>query len=85
MERTPGYEHTALRGITIKNMIVTVFCTASIVVSVMSTYFSLRDDIKDSKADQATQNKIFELRLKIVEAQIIIIQNQVEAIKDNKK
>lgn len=81
----PGFEHTALRGITIKNMLVTIFCTASIVISVMSTYFSLKSDIKDGQDTQQTKNEVIELRLKIAEAQIVIIQQEIAAIQATKK
>jgi len=42
---TPLKNHQ-LKGITIKNVIVTIVSTASIVASVITTYFGLKTDIQ---------------------------------------
>ena len=78
-------EHTELKGITIKNMIVTVISTASIVVSVMSTYFGLKADIQEIKSSQETEAKINNIRIKMLEGQVTVLQAEITAIKDNKK
>lgn len=70
----PGFEHTALRGITIKNMIVTIFCTATIVASVMTTYFQLRG-----------VQEIQELRLKMLEDHQKVIDHRIDELQQNKK
>jgi hypothetical protein len=81
----PGFEHTALRGITIKNMIVTIVCTATIVISVMATYQGLRSDMNSQNLNQNNQNKIFELRIKIIEDEVSIINNRIDELKTDKK
>ena len=78
-------EHTELKGITIKNMIVTVISTASIVVSVMTAYFGLKADIQQIKAAQETEAKINNIRIKMLEGQVTLLQAEITAIKDNKK
>lgn len=80
-----GFENQTLRGITLKNMIVTVVCTASIVASVVTTYFQLSDQIKEQRFISDTQYKIFELRLKIAETQIQSIKEQMDSQHYDKK
>ena len=78
-------EHQQLKGITIKNIIVTVVSTASIVASVMTTYFELKGDIKDVKVVQDAQNRVNEIRLKVLEGQVALLQKEVEYIKLNRR
>jgi hypothetical protein len=77
-------EHKELRGITIKNLAVTIMSTASIVASVMTTYFQLKNDIHDVKIAQETQNRVYDIRLKILETQVSVLQHQVDKIKVRK-
>ena len=74
-------EHKELKGITIRNLLVTIASTASIVASVMTTYFQLKDDIHDIKTEQTTQNKIYDIRLKTLELQVSTLQIQVNQFK----
>ncbi len=53
-----------LKGITIKNLVVTIISTASIVVSVMTSYFQLKGDIHDIKTVQESQSRINEIPFK---------------------
>jgi cell division protein FtsL len=78
-------EHRELKGITLKNIIVTIVSTASIVISVMTTYFQLKDDIHDVKTAQDSQNRVNELRLKLLETQVAVLQHEIDEIKTNKK
>jgi hypothetical protein len=74
-------EHRELKGITIKNLLVTIFSTASIVASVMTSYLQLKNDIHDIKLSQETQNRVYEIRLKVLETQVSVLQHQVDDIK----
>jgi len=74
-------EHRQLKGITIKNIFVTIFGTASIVTSVMTTYFELKNDIRDVRSAQEAQNKVNEIRLNVLESEVAILQRQVEGLK----
>lgn len=74
-------EHQELKGITLKNLIVTVLSTASIVASVMTTYFGLKNDIRDIRASQETEAKINNIRIKVLEDQVTLLQKQVDVIK----
>jgi hypothetical protein len=74
-------EHKELKGITVRNFIVTIVSTASIVASVMTTYFGLRSDVHDIKTQQEAQTRVFEIRLKIVESQVSVLQQQVNQIR----
>ena len=74
-------EHRQLKGITIKNIIVTILSTASIVASVMTTYFELKGDISEVKIQQEAQTRINEIRLKILEGQVTVLEREMEEIK----
>ncbi len=74
-------EHKELKGITLKNLVVTIISTASIVISVMTTYFELKDAIHDVNIKQDAQTRINEIRLKVLEGQVAILQQEVEHIK----
>lgn len=77
-----GIEHQQLKGLTIKNLVVTIVSTASIVASVMTTYFQLKGDIGDIKNQQETQNRVNDIRLKTLEGRVEILEMQVRNIKD---
>lgn len=83
-DTTPGFEHRQLRGITIKNMMVTIVCTASIVISIMTAYFGLRTDMKDIQDNQNTYNKITDLRLKAVEDRQNMLDLEITELKNKK-
>lgn len=78
-------EHQELKGITVKNIIVTVVSTASIVASVMTTYFNLKNDMTDLRSKQETTDRVNEIRLKVLENEVNILQQQVQEIKNNKQ
>lgn len=78
-------EHRQLKGITVKNLIVTIVSTASIVISVMTTYFGLKADISEVRSSQETQNRVNEIRLKVLEGQVAILQTEVEQLKKQSK
>jgi hypothetical protein len=77
-------EHKELKGITVKNLLVTILSTASIVASVMTTYFQLKDDIRDIKVTQETQNRVYDIRLKVLETQVSVLQRQVYEIRKDR-
>ena len=74
-------EHKELRGITLKNLLVTIISTASIVASVMTSYFQLKNDIHDVKITQETQNRVYDIRLKVLETHVAVLHHQVDEIK----
>lgn len=78
------FEHKELKGITIKNMALTIFSTASIVVAVMTTYFQLKGDIKDVRVQSEAQTKVNDIRIGILEGQVALLQKQVQDIKEEK-
>lgn len=65
-------------------MIVTIASTISIVVSVMTVYFQLKGDIQDIRSSQETQTRINEIRLKVIEGQVAILQQEVTRLKEQK-
>ena len=73
-------EHQQLKGITIKHVIMTVISTASIVASVMTTYFELKGDISELNMRQDTQKRVSEIRLKLLESQVAVLQTEVEQL-----
>jgi hypothetical protein len=78
-------EHKELRGITLKNIVVTIISTASIVISVMTTYFNLKGDISSIKNDQAIQVRVNDLRIKALETQLNVLQQQVTELQHNSR
>jgi hypothetical protein len=74
-------EHKELKGITLKNLLVTIISTASIVASVMTTYFQLKGDIHDVRISQETQSRVYDIRLRVLETQVTVLQRQVDEIK----
>lgn len=74
-------EHHQLKGITVKNVIVTIISTASIVASVMTTYFGLKSEIQAINADRITEARLTNLRLKILENEVTLLQKEISAIK----
>ena len=77
-------EHRELKGITVKNLLVTIFSTASIVASVMTSYLQLKSDIHDIKLSQETQNRVYDIRLKVLETQVSVLQRQVDELSKGK-
>jgi hypothetical protein len=78
-------EHKELKGITLKNLIFTIFSTASIVISVMTTYFQLKNDIYEIKTIQSTESRVNEIRLKVLESNVAVLQQEVAEIKNAKQ
>jgi len=74
-------EHKELKGITIRNMVVTIISTASVVASVMTTYFNLQENISDIKNHQEITNRVNEIRLKLLEGQVAVLQQEMQQIK----
>jgi hypothetical protein len=77
-------EHRELKGITIKNLLVTIFSTASIVASVMTSYLQLKSDIHDIKLSQETQNRVYNIRLKVLETQVSVLQREMDELSRSK-
>ncbi len=75
-------EHRELKGITVKNLVLTLVSTASIVASVMTTYLQLKNDIHDLKLTQETQNRVNDIRLKVLESEVSLLQQQVDEIRN---
>jgi len=74
-------ETQELKGVTVKNLVVTVISTASIVASVMTTYFGLKGDISQIKSSQDTETRISNIRIKILEDNVALLQKEVDQIK----
>jgi hypothetical protein len=77
-------EHRELRGITIKNLVVTIMGTTSIVGSIMTTYFGLRSDIREISISQKTEERINNMRIKSLENEMVLLQREVDEIKFGK-
>jgi hypothetical protein len=73
-----GFEYTPLKGVNIKNAIVTVICTASIVGSVLMSYYGIMGKIDNNNYNQQTAQKITDLRLITLQDQITIINHRLD-------
>jgi hypothetical protein len=78
-----GFEHQQIKGITVKNMAVTITSTVAIVVSVMGTYFNLKEDISGVRNQQETTNRVNDLRLKTLETRVDLLETQLRSLQDN--
>jgi hypothetical protein len=78
-------EHKELRGITVKNFAWTIVSTISIVASVMTTYFNLKSDINYQQNQNETSQRITDIRLKVLESQVLVLQQQVQVFNQSKK
>lgn len=58
--------------------------TASIVVSVMTTYFQLKNDLTQLKDQQDTETRINNIRLKIIESQVAVLQQELHEIRPHR-
>ena len=74
-------EHKELKGITIRNLVVTLMGTASIVTSVVTTYLGLRSDIHDLSITQKTESRIYDLKIKALENELAIMQDELDDLK----
>ena len=70
-------ENHQLKGITLKNIFVTIVSTASIVASVMTTYFGLKADIAGIKSSQETEARINNIRIRVLEDRVTLLQKQI--------
>lgn len=77
-------EQREIRGINVKNIAVTILSTVSIVASVMTTYFQLKEDIREVRSNQEIQARVNEIRIKLLEAQVQLLQQQVEQLTQKK-
>lgn len=74
-------ENQQLKGITIKNVIVTIVSTASIVASVITTYSGLKTDIQIIKSAQEAEARINNIRITVLENQVSLLQKEVYEIR----
>lgn len=78
-------EHKELKGITLKNFIWTIISTISIVASVMTTYFNLKSDVNELRDRQEITDRVNEIRLKVLEGQVSVLQQEMQEIKYTKQ
>jgi len=51
----------------------------------MTTYFQLKNDIYYLKTQEETQSRINEIRLKVLEGNVAVLQQEVDEIKNKKQ
>ena len=73
-------ENKELKGVTVKNLIITVMSTASIVASVITTYFGLKTEIQNIRASQAAETRINNIRIQILEDNVKLLQGELDEI-----
>lgn len=77
-------ERLEIKGITVRIMLAMILSTAGIVGSVMTTYFNLKDDIRDVREHQQTTDKINDIKIKILEANVSTLNQELADIKKTK-
>jgi uncharacterized protein YlxW (UPF0749 family) len=84
MQKKPGMspiEEKEIRGLSIKNLIAIVSCTVAIVSSVLTTYFLMKSEIQELKNSKVYDEKILDMRFKLLETKYDLLQAQVNEIK----
>ena len=49
--------------------------------SVITAYYNLKSDITGVKNEQYTENRIYDMRLKILESRVTLLQTEVQEMK----
>lgn len=78
-------ETKEIRGLNLKLLVTLIICTATTVGTVASTYFSLIRKIDKIESQRTSDDRFNDLRLKTMEANIQVIQTQVESLKEDVK
>lgn len=78
-------EHKELKGITLRNLIITVASTISIVASVMTTYFNLKGDLQEQKSQIEITNRVYDIRLKVLETNVALLQQEINEKREGGK
>lgn len=78
-------ENQQIKGITIRNAVVTIVSTASIVASVVTTYFGLKGDIQSLRSVQETEAKVNNLRITVLESQVTLLEKEIDMIRFSAK
>ncbi len=61
-----------------------MFSTISIVASVVITYSNLKADITNVKDQQELAYRVYDVRLKVLESQVSVLQADVKELKEGK-
>lgn len=80
-ETTVGFENQTLKGVTLKNLLVTIVSTASIVASVLCTYYGLKSDMQEMRQSQQSETRVNNIRIGILEQQVSLLQAQMKELK----
>ncbi len=78
-------EEKELKGITLKNLLITLGSTVSIVSSVLLSYNNLKADITEVKNRQELADRLFDVRLKVLESEVSLLQADVKELKEGDK
>ncbi len=77
-------EHRELKGMTVRIFIITIVSAVSMVGSVLTTYFELKADIAENRHQTDVNTQITDIRLKVLESQVALLQKEVEDLKQKK-
>ena len=70
-------EHKELKGITLRNLVITIGSTISIVASVLTTYFNLKSDMQSLQTQNEITNRVYDIRLKVLETNVALLQQEI--------
>jgi len=77
-------EHRELKGITLRNSLITIGSTISIVVTLLTNYYSLKSDMKDIKWQSQTDKQVTQLQIKVLESRIATLEIDIKDLKAKK-
>lgn len=85
MAPEPGFEHSELKGVTLKNMIVTIACTATIVATGVGAYSGIQKSIDNLGYRQDEQNKLIDLRIRTLEDQQKLMNIEIRELQTRQR
>jgi hypothetical protein len=78
-------EHKELKGITLRGIVFTIGSTISIVSAVLGTYYNLKSDFLQTQNQNEITHRVQDIRLKVLEAQVVVLQQDVNELKKKQK
>jgi len=79
-EMTP-IETKEIRGLSFKGLLTILLSTISICGTVVGTYFSLNAKIDTIRIEKVNEDKLTDLRIKTIEAQVEALKTSIETIR----
>lgn len=77
-------EAKEIRGLSIKSIFWLVSCTVTIMLSILTSYFSLKAQIREVQVSKDSDSRYNDLRMKVLEQKVDVLDIQLKEIKESK-